>query len=73
MNQIKSSSATNHSSNESKPMNMSASEIVEGMYSLWPKATPAQAKKEVPVSTAAKGDDDIMSTPAKPAAKSTKP
>lgn len=65
MTQIKSSSAVNVSSKKSKPMNLSASAIVGGMYSLWPKAKSADSKKEVPTSTAAKGDDDIMSTPAK--------
>lgn len=48
---------------------MPASKVREadGIYSLWPKAKAIASKKEIPTSTAAKGDDDIMSTPSKPA------
>lgn len=37
----------------------------EGVYSPWPRAMTIASPKAVPASTAAKGDDDIMSTPSK--------
>lgn len=40
--------------------------IIDGAHSPWPKPAVVPTKKAVPPSTAAKGDDDLMSTPAKP-------
>lgn len=41
-------------------------ETTDGVHSPWPQAKIADLKKEAPASTAAKGDDGLMSTPAKP-------
>jgi len=65
MNQNKHPSAVNNSPKIHLVGNMSASEILEGMFSVWPKSKADESKQEVPTSTAAKGDDDVMSTPAK--------
>ncbi|PTU32301.1 hypothetical protein [Stenotrophobium rhamnosiphilum] len=65
MNQSKHPTAVNNSPKQHMAVNMSASEIIEGMFSVWPKSEPVESKQEVPTSTAAKGDDDVMSTPAK--------
>jgi hypothetical protein len=42
-------------------------DFTDGIYSLWPKDKIAAPQKEASASTAAKGDDDVMSTSARPA------
>jgi hypothetical protein len=41
-------------------------DFTDGIYSLWPRVKTVFLKKEVAASSAAKGDDDLMSTPARP-------